>query len=439
MRPHPFEERRRRVLEAMGDAALLVPSIPEALRNGDVQHPYRATSDLYYLTGFREPRCAVLLRGGGRDPAYVLFVRPRERDQEIWTGFRAGMEGAKKDFGAQEAYPIGELRERLKELLEGIETFYVAFGLDPEVDRLATELVNHFRGQARTGKTGPTHLVDAAVILHEMRLRKDPSEIERMERAAEISAEAHREAMAAARPGMYEYELQALLEGTFRRLGADGWAYPTIVGSGPNACILHYQSNSRRMEEGELVLVDAGAEFEGYAADITRTFPVGGRFREAHAALYDVVLRAQEAAIQRVKPGVSVQEVHETALGVLVDGLLELGLVHGPREKVLEDKAYRRVFMHRTSHWLGLDVHDVGRYKVRGEWRPLEPGMVLTVEPGLYVAPDDLEAPEEFRGVGIRIEDDVLVTEGGNRILTDGVPKRREEVEALASGGRSGR
>ncbi|MBU1702735.1 MAG: aminopeptidase P N-terminal domain-containing protein [Candidatus Eisenbacteria bacterium] len=425
-----FARRRRRALEKVGRGAILVPSAPESLRNGDVHYPYRPNSDLYYLTGLREPDSALLLRAAETGPESVLFVRPREREIENWTGFRTGLDGARRIYGAGEAYPIGELSKRLPDLLEGIDTLHFSFGVDPAIDKMMTDLVSTFRGLQRSGGTGPTTLVDAAEILHEMRLRKDVVEIDTMSRAAQISAQAHCEALQRVGPGLFEYEIQAVIEYEFRRRGADGCSYPSIVASGPNACTLHYQSNNRQMLPDDLLLIDAGAEYELYAADITRTCPVSGRFTPDQAALYDIVLEAQTAAIQAALPGSSLQSVHQMACTMLVEGLLRIGILQGDLEEILRTGRYQAYTLHPTSHWLGLDVHDAGRYVI-GESRLLEPGMILTIEPGLYLFEDNLEIDPRFRGIGIRIEDDLLITMEGNQILTKGVPKEREEIESL--------
>lgn len=426
------EERRNRLMEAMeGRAAALIVSHPEMIRNNDVLHEYRQDSDLYYLTGFEEPDAAVLLLPGKEKDRFVMFVRPRDPEKEVWTGIRSGTEGAVRDFGADAAFPIGELAEALPKLLEGVENLYLNLGQDRERDLFALEIMNRTRRGTRTGIPGPNRLTDASVILHEMRLRKDPHEIEALARAAAVTALAHREAMASVRPGLYEYEIQAVVEYNFRRGGCHRWGYPSIVGSGPNAVILHYESNSRQTREGDLVLIDAAGEWGFMSADITRTFPVSGRFSPSQRAIYEVVLDAQKKAIDASVPGTEFQQVHDVALRALVEGMIATGLLKGGPEQVIREETYKRYFMHRTSHWLGMDVHDVGRYVDSGKSRPLEPGMVLTIEPGIYVQEADPDAPPEYRGIGVRIEDDVLITDGGNRVLTTGVPKEVAEIEAL--------
>jgi Xaa-Pro aminopeptidase len=431
------ESRRNRFMEAMeeGGAALIV-SQPELTRNNDTMHEYRQNSDLHYLSGFEEPEAALLLLPKHPEHRFVMFVRPRDPEKEVWTGRRAGIEGARSTYGAGMSHTIGELGELLPKYLEGVDRLYVNFGQDSTKDLLALEMVNRTRRGSRTGLPGPTGLIDAATILHEMRLFKDPAEMQALERATRITAEAHCEAMRAVRPGMYEYELQAVIEYHFRKGGCHRWAYPSIVASGPNATILHYESNSRQLADGELILIDAAGEWGYIAADITRTFPVSGRFTPPQRKLYDIVLQAEKKAIQAAVPGSKFTDPHLTALRTLVEGMVGVGLLSGDVDAIIkEETPYKRYFMHKTSHWLGMDVHDVGRYMIRGDARALEPGMVLTIEPGLYVPEDDTQAPPEFRGIGIRIEDDVLITEEGNRVLTSGVPKEAEEVEKLCGTG----
>lgn len=426
------KQRRRRLAEQMGpESAALIVSHPEMVRNNDTLHEYRPNSDLVYLSGFEEPEAALLLLPGDPEKSFVMFVRPRDPEREVWTGRRAGVEGATAKFGADAAHPIADLATTLPKYLEGVESLYMNLGQDPERDRLGLEAINRTRRASRTGAKGPVRLIDAAAILHEMRLRKEPVEIEALARAAEISAMGHRAAMESVRPGMYEYEVQAILEYQFRRAGSHRFGFPSIVASGPNATILHYEENSRRLEAGDLILVDAGTEWGYMSGDITRTFPVSGKFSEAQRRAYEVVLDAQKQAIAASLPGRLFQEPHDAAVRVLTQGMIDLGLLQCSLDEALREEKYKRYYMHKTSHWLGMDVHDVGRYAEGGAPRPLEPGMVLTIEPGLYIAEDDPDAPAEFRGIGIRIEDDVLITEAGNRILTGGVPKEVAEIEAI--------
>ena len=434
--PESYAERRARLLDALPDgAALLLPTNQEHHRNGDVEFPFRPDSDFYYVTGFDEPAAWALLRKGDDKPAYTLFVQPKDREREVWTGIRTGVEGATERLGADAAHSIVDLDKELSALLEGVESLYFAFGRHPSNEgRLHTLL-----GALRTGRKlnkGPSSIVDPGLLLTDMRLHKSDAELALMRQAASITAEAHIAAMRDVRPGMHEYEVQAQIEYTFRRRGAWGWAYPSIVAAGANGCILHYRAGNTVLGAGELMLVDAGAEVDGYAADVTRTSPVSGRFTGPQRDLYQLVLHAQERACAMTAPGVTLQGIHDRVVEDLTGGLIELGLLKGSVEENIESKAFKRYYMHRTSHWLGMDVHDVGRYQLRdgpgeGDNRPLAPGMVFTIEPGLYVAPDDEEAPEAFRGIGIRIEDDVLVTEDGHENLTEATPKSIEDVEAL--------
>jgi len=423
-----FSERRERFMQRMGGGVAVFFAAPERVRSNDTQHPFRQDSYFHYLTGFGEPEAAAVLLPGHPEHRFLLFVRPRDPERETWNGRRAGPEGAKERFGADAAYPITELAEHLPGLLENQETLYYGLGRQPERDAQVLDGISRLRAKVRQGVRWPTTVIDPASILDEMRLFKTPAELDLMREAAAISRDAHIAAMRAVRPGIQEYEVQALIEYEFRRRGASGPAYGTIVGSGVNATILHYTENESRCEAGDLLLIDAGAEFGTYSADITRTFPVSGTFTPPQREVYEIVLAAQLAAIERTRPGATFEEVHEAALRTLVEGLLRLGILSGTVEEVIEKEAYKPYYMHRTSHWLGLDVHDVGRYREGEASRKLEPGMVLTVEPGLYF-PVDSDAPEAYRGMGVRIEDDVLVTSGLPEVLTEGTPKAVEEVE----------
>lgn len=427
-----LEARRAAVCAQLGDGVLVLPSAPVALRNNDVDHEFRQSSDFFYLTGFEEPDCVLVL--SGRPEGYVLFVRRRDPEREIWDGRRAGLEGAVEIFGADRAFGIDELDQKLVDLLENVTRVHYRIGERKDFDARFLDVLDRVRARGRTGSDWPTEIVDPRVILHELRLLKSPFEIERMREAAEITVEAHRAAMAACRPGMYEYEIEALLLHRFRRAGSQRVAYPSIVGSGPNATILHYRENDRRMQDGELLLIDAGAEFAYYAADVSRTFPVGGKFTPAQRDLYRIVLDAQLAAIARCRVGETLDAVHEAAARVIAGGLLELGFLSGTVDEVIEQKGLKPFFMHRTSHWLGMDVHDVGRYHRERQPRRLEPGMVITVEPGIYVAEGDENVPPEFRGIGIRIEDDVVITAGEPEVITEGAPKTIEAVEEACRG-----
>ena len=430
--PDVYARRRRDFMARMEGGVAVLRAAPIALRSHDVEYRYRQDNDLLYLTGFPEPEATCVLAPGSGS-AFTLFVRPRDQDKEIWTGRRTGVDGAKELYGADAAYPLGELDERLPKLVEHAPVIYFAPGRDSAFNQRILDLFAWARDNRARSGAGPRGMLDPGVILHEMRLFKAPEEVASMERAIAIAAEAHRAAMAHARPGRWEYEVEALIDYTFRRLGATGPAYPSIVASGANATVLHYVENSRRLEDGDLLLVDAGAEWNGYCADITRTYPVSGSFSDHQRRLYEVVLAAQLAAIEAIRPDAPFDAPHKRALEVLVDGLLANGLLTGSREGALESRSYERFFMHRTSHWLGMDVHDVGVYTVDDSPRRLAPGMVLTIEPGLYVAPDCPEIDPVWRGTGIRIEDDVLVTESGARVLSAAVPKAIAEIEALLS------
>jgi Xaa-Pro aminopeptidase len=423
-----YRHRRERMIEAMGAAALVVFSAPELLRNNDVEHEWRQDSDFHYLSGFDEPGSVLVLRGGA-EPRFVLFVRPRDPERETWDGPRAGVDGAVADFGADAAYPLSELAERLPDLLGNLDSVFYRLGRERTNDDIVLRALDGVRRLARKGISCPRAIVDPGSVLHEARLLKSAEELERMQRAAAITEVGHREVMAHSKPGMFEYEAEALLRGAFRRGGAERHAYAPIVGSGPNATILHYHKNDRRMLDGDLLLVDAGSEYEYYASDVTRTFPVSGRFTPPQRTIYELVLRAELLAIDATRPGATLDDVHGVAVRVLVEGLIELGIISGPLEQALAEERHKPWYMHRTSHWLGMDVHDVGTYYLAGKPRPLSPGMVLTVEPGLYFSQNDTRVPEQYRGIGVRIEDDVLVTEGEPNVLTAAIPKQVDAVE----------
>jgi len=429
-----FAQRRKRFLAAIGEGAVaILPSAPLAVRSNDVEYVYRQDNDLYYLTGFTESHSVALFAPGHPEGDFAMFVLPRDKERETWTGRRAGVEGAMLDYGADKAYSIDEFDKILPQYLEKASRVYYALGSDEQMNRRVLAMVHAAQAmRPRTG-TGPTAILDPREILHEARLRKEPHELELMRRAIAISAEAHRRAMAEARGGMMEWEIEALVDYTFRKNGAAGPSYPSIIASGPNAAVLHYVSNDRELRQGELLLIDAGCEYRFYASDVTRTFPVNARFNSLQRALYEIVLEAQLKAIETIRPGVRVEDPHNAAVDVLVDGMRHLGLLTGSKDEIISSGSYRRFYMHRTSHWLGMDVHDLGLYRVGGESRALEPGMVLTVEPGIYIAPDDEEASESFRGIGIRIEDDVLVTSEGHEVMTSAAPKSVAEIEALTA------
>ena len=428
--------RRQAYMDAIGPRAVaLVHSPPEATRNGDVLHPFRQSSDLHYLTGFTEPETTLVLRPGDQGQPVVMFVRPRDPERETWDGRRAGVAGAREVYGADRAYPIDQLEDRLPELLANVDEVYYSLGLDRDFDQLFTGMLADLRTAERRGKHSPRAVVDPRSVLHEMRLHKDDAELGLMRKAADITAKAHIAAMQAATPDVTEYQLEALINYEFRRQGGTGPGYGTIVGAGANATILHYTENNCALTDGDLVLIDAGCEYSGYTADITRTFPVSGRFSEAQRRMYEVVLDAQTSAVAMTRPGITIDDIHDHCVRRLTEGMLELGLLSGTVEANIADDSYKRYYLHRTSHWLGLDVHDVGAYTRDGKPRPLRPGMVITIEPGLYVADDDTDAPEQFRGIGIRIEDDILVTEDGHENLTAAAPKTIADVEAACAAG----
>ena len=401
------------------------------------RHRYRQDSNFFYLTGFKEPESICVLAPDHPEHRFVLFVRPRDRDQEIWTGRRTGVEGAKEEFGADAAYPLADLDKELPKYFESVENIYYTMGSDENLDGKVMELLKRFRGKRYESCSGPVSIVDPGEIVRNMRAIKDAHEIELMRRAAEISCEAHIAAMKSIKPGMYEYEIQAVIEYTFLKNGAAELAYPTIAAAGPNAIRLHYDVNDCIIKDGDLMLVDAGAEYEHYAADITRTFPGNGKFSDLQKDLYNIVLDALTEAIGTIKPGVKMDESHEKAVRVIVDGLMDIGLLKGDREKIIEEKEYKKFYMHNTGHWLGLDAHDVGRHKMGNEVRPFEAGMVVTVEPGIYIAQDMEEVDEKYRGIGIRIEDNVLVTEDGHEVLTEKTPKKVEDIEEVMKDGKS--
>jgi Xaa-Pro aminopeptidase len=425
-----FRTHRLKLLDAMGEGVALIPTATEKVRNRDSHYPYRYDSYFYYLTGFQEPE-AVLMLIAGETPRSILFCREKDFEREIWDGFRYGPQNAKTEFMFDEAYPISQLDELAPKLLANQKRLFYSLGSNPGWDGRITGWINQLKAQARSGVHAPVEIVDLYARIDELRLIKTEFEIDTMRRAANISAAAHRNAMQKAAPGMMEYELEAELLHEFYRSGSRSPAYTSIVAGGLNACVLHYTENNAQLMDGDLVLIDAGCELQGYASDITRTFPVNGKFSAVQKDLYELVLAAQAAAICQVRPGCHWNEPHEAALQVLVQGFVDFGLCQGSPSSVLESGDYRRFYMHRTGHWLGLDVHDAGEYKqADGSWRQLEPGMTLTVEPGCYVRPAD-NVPEHFWNIGIRIEDDVLVTPEGSDILTRDAPKTVGEIEAL--------
>lgn len=436
LRGPAFARRRQMLMDAYGPGSVVVVrGGQEQVRNSDVEHPFRQASDLWFLTGFAEPEAILVLAPGRAGEQVVLFVRPSDRAAETWHGRRAGLEGAVSRFGADKAFPVADFEQELARLCEGAQQVCVTLGQDAAFDAQVVRAARRHRLQPRLGLDGPDHLTDPAAVLWEMRLHKGEEELAALRRAGAVSAEAHHEAMRLAVPGIGEWEMQAALEYVCRAAGSQRLGYGSIVAAGVNATILHYTNNDERAVAGDLILIDAGTEIAHHTADITRTFPVSGQFSPAQRAVYEVVLDAQKRAIDVCRVGHSFQDVHDTAVRHLTAGMVALGLLAGPVDDRIADESYKRYYMHRTSHWLGIDVHDVGLYRVRGQWRPLTPGMVLTVEPGLYIAADDEAAPADLRGIGVRIEDDVLVTSGDPDVLTAGCVKEILDIEALVGTG----
>lgn len=431
-----YRHRREELMSKIGNGTAIFRSAPTAVMHNDVEYNFRQDSDFYYLTGFNEPQAVAVLAPHHPEHRFILFVQPKDREKEVWSGYRCGVEAAKEVYGADEAYPITELDEKLPQYLEKAERIYYRLGRDSDFNH---NILKHWQSLMRTYPkrgTGPIAIEDTAPILHSMRLIKSQSELQLMQKAADIAVEAHNHAMNFTQPGRYEYEIQAEIEHIFRLRGAMGPAYPSIVASGANACVLHYIENNRQMHSNELVLIDAGCAYGYYNSDITRTFPVGGKFTPEQKVLYEIVLEAQKQAIAQVQSGQPYKQIHDTAVRILTEGLVELGILKGEIDKLIEEEKYKPFYMHRTGHWLGLDVHDVGVYQ-HGEDKPqiLQPGQVLTVEPGLYIVPDTKPAEDQpeidprWVGIGIRIEDDVLVTPTGHQVLTAGVPKEVKDVE----------
>ena len=439
MKKKEFSRRRQRLMEAMGATSIaIVPTSPVRFRNRDVDYVYRPDSDFHYLCGFDEPEAVAVLIPEREQGEFLLFCRERDAVKEAWDGRRAGLEGACTLYGADDAFPISDMDDILPGLIENRSSIYYAMGFDAGFDQRVIGWVSRVRERARAGVNSPAELVALDRILHDMRLVKSGEELRTMRRAVDISTGAHRRAMAMCRPGMYEYEVEAELLYEMTRRGSRSVAYPSIVAGGENACVLHYSRNREVLKDGDLLLIDAGAEYEYYAADITRTFPVNGRFSPAQRAVYELVLEAQEAAIAQVLPGNTFDDPHRAAVEVIATGLIDLGLLKGRPRPVIKKERYRKFFFHRTGHWLGMDVHDVGDYKIGGEWRVLEPGMVTTVEPGIYIKRGERGVARKWWGIGVRIEDDVLVTKGAPEVLTSAAPKRIDEVEALVGSGAAG-
>lgn len=426
-----FAKRRAQLMRLMGaDSIAVLPAARVQQRNNDVDYAYRQDSDFFYLTGFNEPESVAVLVPGRKHAEYILFVRDRDPEREAWDGKRAGPTGATRQYGADDAFPIADIDEILPGLMENRARVYYPMGASEEFDRHMRGWVNGLRTQGRLGKHPPYEFVALQHVLHDMRLYKSRAELSLMREAARIAARAHVRAMKRTQPGVNEYEIMAELLHEFR-LGNADTSYHPIVGSGPNSCVLHYRDNNRVLRGGELLLVDAGCEYECYASDITRTWPVSGRFSAEQRAVYEVVLAANLAAIEKVKPGNQWNQPHEAAVRIVTQGLVKLGLLKGRVPKLIRDEAYKQFFMHRTGHWLGMDVHDVGDYRVGDAWRVLEPGMVMTIEPGIYIPAGTRGVPKRFRNIGVRIEDDVVVTRDGAEVLTKRAPKNPDEIEAL--------
>ncbi len=421
-------------MQAIGPGGVaVVRSLPERLRNGDAFHPFRQHSDLLYLSGFVEPDATLILRPGAETERVVMFVRPRDPELEVWDGRRAGLEGAKATFGADTAYPAVDLPAKLWELISNVDEVHYSLGLDDSMDLMVAHAIARLRKTEKKGRRPPRAVVDPRAALHELRLRKRPEELAALRKASHITSDAHIAAMKLGRPGVFEHELEAEINYTFRKAGGTGPGYATIVGTGQNATILHYIENRCAIADGDLVLVDAGCEYDHYTADITRTWPANGRFTAPQRKVYELVLATQKSAVAMTRPGATIDQIHEHCVKSLTEGMIALGLLAGTADERVADQSYRKFYMHGTSHWLGLDVHDVGAYTRGGKARPLEPGMVITVEPGLYIAADAVDVPPELRGIGVRIEDDLAITAEGNEVLTAGCPKELEELEALCT------
>ena len=426
MRPQLEEFMRRMAPKSVA----IIPAARETTRSNDTHYRFRQNSDFFYLTGFEEPEAIAVIKPSDENK-YTLFVRPRDPEREIWDGRRAGVDGAMSDFGANAAFPIAEFNTKLRDILDGPETLYYLLGANRELDDTILREISAMRAVNRKPIHPPQTIVDPGSIVHELRVFKSSDELELMQTAADIAAEAHCEAMKASRPGMQEYQIEALIEQIFRRRGAAGPAYTSIVGAGANATVLHYINNDGELRDGDLLLVDAGAEYKGYASDITRTFPINGHYTQAQRDIYDLVLKAQMQCVEMVRPGVTHEQLKQHSIEVLTEGMVELGLLKGDPEELIKEKKHEQFYMHGLGHMLGIDVHDVGRYYYGKESRALEPGVVMTVEPGIYIAPHTKDIPEKYLGIGVRIEDDVLCTNNGPKVLTDKVPKQAEEIEEL--------
>ncbi len=434
MNQKEFKTRRQLLMEQVGEGNIaLIASASHRTRNRDVQYPFRQDSDFFYLTGFNEPDALAVFIPGREQGEYILFCREYDEKKALWEGAHAGLEGATEHYEADDSFPIDDMDDILPGMLENRHKVFYPMGRDSELDHQILEWINYIRRQSRNGVSAPGELVSLEHILHEMRLFKSQEELQLMRKATEISAQAHKKAMQMCRSGLFEYQIEAAMLHDFMQHGLRNVAYPSIVASGSNACVLHYTENKDELKDGDLLLIDAGVECDHYAADITRTFPISGQFSPAQKQLYQLVLDAQQAAIEEIRPDNPWNKAHEASVRVLTEGLVHLGLLHGEVDQLIADEAYKVFYMHRIGHWLGMDVHDVGDYKVDNEWRVLEPGMVLTVEPGLYIPPQCDTVDPKWRGIGIRIEDDVLVTKNGYEILTASAPKTIAEIEALMS------
>lgn len=429
-----IKARRKELMAQMEPNSIaLVASAPPHMRNGDAEYRYRQNSDFYYLTGFPEEHAFLALIPGRKQGEAVLFCQEKDKQKELWTGILMGPDAACEELGIDDAFPISDIDDILPGLIEGRDRVYYSMGKDDQFDNQVMDWVKVIRAKAKTGAHPPGEFLVLDHLLHELRLFKSAGEIKLMEQAAKISAEGHKRAMACCKPGIREYEMEAELLYAFTRNGSRAPAYNSIVASGENACILHYNTNDAEVKEGDLVLIDAGCEYECYASDITRTFPASGKFSPEQKAIYEIVLAAQDAAIAAVAPGVSWDEPHKVSVKVITQGLVKLGLLKGKVSQLIKAGAYRDFYMHRVGHWIGMDVHDVGDYKIDDDWRLLEPGMVTTIEPGIYIATDNRQVEKRWRGIGVRIEDDVLVTKQGNRVLSKGIPKTVAEIESFMS------
>ena len=423
--------RKDLMLQMHKNSIAIISSAPEKIRSRDTHYPYKQNVNLSYLCGFPEPESVLVLIPGRENGETVLFCRDKDPLRETWDGYREGPDGAVKNFGADDAFPISDIDDILPNLIEGKDRLYYAIGKDPEFDKHLMDWINHVRSQRGNGALPPGEFVDLDHFINEMRLFKTAGEVKIMRKAGEISAKAHVRAMKASRPGVFEYQLQAEIEHEFAMSGSVGPAYSSIVGGGKNGCVLHYVENKDPLRDGDLVLIDAGCEYQNYAADITRTFPVNGKFSVEQAAIYDVVLKAQADAIAMIGPGIEYNKTNEATIRTITQGLVDLGLLQGDIDELIANEAHREFYMHGAGHWLGMDVHDVGDYKIEGQWRVYEPGMVVTIEPGIYIAPGSPNIDEKWHGIAVRIEDDIVVTKDGNENLTSAVPKERNEIEAL--------